>query len=317
MSYTSETALYRKAISELTALGYRSMLPIVLKAENRVKSHLRKALKQLEIHGKTKAILTTDQNWALATKLIADIEDSLDMRFVAPGRDVITEIKDRAYKVGYAYQNTLIRGGRISDAMILQGIDATTLKLIAEENFALMKGISSDMVKYLRREITESIIHNRSWTTMMNNVIRDGRVPALVVTDKNGVKRYIEAEWRVDMTVQSETSRIAEQGSLDKAVEHYGEEELWGQWDTIRDGRERESHLRRDNITRPINDWKTKPGPDGKVIWPGQEVLCRCSMRYGRKEDFEAREKILTQKEPMPPKPKPKTKPKTLRKGGS
>lgn len=298
MSYQGELKLYQKAIDELIALGYKRGAELAQKTQKGMKAKLEAYLRELQIDGPTKQILTTDQNWALTAKVIADLEDEIDMSFVKPGRTWISEVKQRAYFAGMKYEAQLIKGGSVSDAQILQGVSGTMLKAFKETGQELVTGIAQDQVDYLRRALTEAVIHNRSWTDTTKRIIRDGKIPALEVIDKNGVARYIEPETRVDMIVRTETARIAEQGSHDKAAEFYGED-LWGRWHTTTDGRERESHAARNGMLRSEKDWMNVPGPDGKVIMPGQEVNCRCWMEWGDKATLEGRG------EPAPPPPQP------------
>jgi len=316
MSYQAEVKLYKQALHELLAMGYKSGLSLAAATQGGMKKGLRQYLASLEIDGPSKKILTTDQNWALTAQVIAELEDTIDMSFVKPGRDWITEVRERAYFIGSKYEAQLIKGGSVADAVILRGLDGPTLKALRSTSLDLVKKIGAEQKEYLRRALTEAVIHNRSWTDTANRVIRDGKVPALVVTDKNGVQRFIEMENRVDNLVRTETARIAEQGAHDKASEFFGDE-LWGRWHTILDGRERASHELRNGMMRSEKDWLTKPGPDGKVIMPGQEVNCRCSMEWGSKETItgspSAGAAIQTAPKPIeipaPPPPAPKPKP--------
>jgi hypothetical protein len=241
MSYQSEIKLYQQAIDSLIGLGYSSATSFVAKSQDSAKARLREILRDLEIDGKTKAILSTDENWALAAKAVADLEDDLDMIFTKPGQDWITNLKQRAYYTGQKYEHALIHGGHAADAVILEGIDGTMMRGLKDNGYTLIRGVAQDQVDYIQRTLTEGILHNRLHSEVQDSLIRDGKIPALVVTDKKGVKRFLEMEWRIETIDRTETSRVAELGRKDKAKDFYGDE-LWGRWHSRPDARP--SHLR-------------------------------------------------------------------------
>jgi len=282
MSYQSEIKLYQQAIDSLIGLGYSSASSFVAKSQGSAKARLKEVLQSLEIDGKTKEILSTDENWAIAAKAVADLEDDLDMTFTKPGQDWITNLKQRAYFAGQKWEHALIHGGHASDAVILEGIDGTMLRGLQENGYKLIRGIAADQVELIRRSLTEGILHNKLHSEIQGALIREGKIPALVVTDKNGVKRFLEMEWRIEMIDRTETSRVAELGRKDKAKEFYGDE-LWGRWHSLPDARP--SHLIRNNIEQSLADWEAGKGaPDGKAIMPGEEINCRCWMEWGSAE---------------------------------
>lgn len=316
MSYQSEVKLYKKAVDALIALGLKTTDGFLLNTEKGMKQALKGWLRDVQIDPLTKRILTTDQNFALTAKLIADVEGQLDMSFVKPGRDWITDVKERAYFAGQKYQGQLLKGGSLDDAVILQGIDANTLRGIQEATYGQIRGFSTDQVEYLRRTLTESVLHKKTWPQTADRLIHDGKIPALVVEDKNGVKRFVEMRTRVENMVRTETSRIAEQGSQDKAEEIFGDN-LGGRWHSLPDARPH--HLARNNMVRTAEEWRSKPGPDGKVIAPGEEVNCRCMMEWGDYDTLigekAAEEAAGPPPEPEPtPTPPPRKKPPTAKK---
>ncbi len=275
---------YRQAIATLKAMGLRQT-GFVSKSQRQVRSILagRRGLAAFDIDPKTKALLSTDENWALAAAIVAGCEDELNMELISPGKDWILELEERAYRVGSTFEKDLHRalGGKIRTG--LGGIDATTLKMIRAESFELIKGLRNDQVEYIRTMLTKATIENHTYQSLVNNMIREGKIPALV--DSKG--RLIEMETRVEMIVQTETGRIAEQGTQDKAVEIYGGEDLYMRWHTIMDGRQRSSHRARNGEVRKLTDWKNVPhSSDGKAITPGQMPRCRCWGEYGLKEDL-------------------------------
>lgn len=243
----------------------------------------RRGLAAFDIDPVTKRLLTTDENYALAAAIVAQCEAALDMELVSPGRDWIFELESRAYGIGNEFQLDLYGAAGRRVGLAIRGIDATTLKLIREQGFEKIVGLAADQVDYIRTILTKGIIENRTWRDVTRLMIRDGRIPALVTS--NG--RLIEMGTRVDTIVRTETSRIAEQGTRDKAREIYGDAELAMRWHTIMDGRERESHADRNQDVRLVKDWESKPHPsDGKTIMPGEEINCRCWGEYGPHEEI-------------------------------
>jgi hypothetical protein len=243
----------------------------------------RRGLAAFDIDPVTKRLLTTDENYALASAIVAQCESALDMQLVSPGRDWIFELESRAYGIGNKFQLDLNAAMGRSVAVGLRGVDATTLKLIREQGFEKIVGLAADQVDYLRTMLTKGIIENRTWRDLERLIIRDGKIPALVTS--NG--RLIEMGTRVDTIVRTETSRIAEQGTRDKAREIYGDAELAMRWHTIMDGREREAHADRHLEVRLVKDWESKPHPsDGKAIMPGEEINCRCWGEYAPLSEF-------------------------------
>jgi len=273
---------YRKAIKILQEMGLRQT-GFVGRSQSAVKSVLqgREGLAAFDIDAVTKEILTTDENWALAAAMIAQSEEELARELISPGKDWLIELESRAYRTGNGFQTAVHKalGGRVRAG--LGGIDATTMKLIRREAYEQIKEIAADQVEYLRNVFTRSILDNKTYQSTVNMVIRDGKIPALV--DSKG--RLIEMETRVEMIVHTETGKVAERGTRDKATEIYGADELWMRWHTIRDGRERASHAARDGELRKVTEWKEQPHPsDGKAIMPGEDPRCRCWGEYGTEE---------------------------------
>lgn len=270
-------AKYLKAIGILEKMGL-SRAAFISESQRAIKSILqgRNGLAAFDISPVTKALLSTDENWALAASIVARSQDALDIELVSPGRDWIIELSDRAYKAGNMFEVDMYGalGNKISAGM--KGIDATTLRMIHESKFELVKSLASDQVDFLRERLTAAVIENRSWMSLTEEIIREGKIPALV--DSKG--RLISMEVRVDTIVRTETSRIAEQGTRDKAREIYGEAELWMRWHTIMDGRERETHAERDGKIRKVTDWQN-------TFMPGEEVNCRCWGEYGSKDELQ------------------------------
>lgn len=287
MSHASELESYRAAIRQLGAIPGVEAPLFIDTSQASTKAMIKKYLRAFTIDPTTKAILTTDQNFALAAKILADLEHELDYSFVKPGQDWITALKQKAYFIGQKYQAELIKGGNVSDAVVMQGVDATTLRILQQQTYGQVTNICDGQVEYLRRTLTSAILNNRTWDVTMDKVIVDGKIPALEVVDKNGVSRFIEMQTRVETLVRTETARVSELGSKDKAREVYGDQELGGRWHTILDGRERESHEKRNAMVRSLKDWEGLPGPDGKIISPGEEPNCRCWMEWGNLEELQ------------------------------
>jgi hypothetical protein len=279
----SAIAKYQRAIDTLYAMGLKQT-GFVDASQRRIRSILggRRGLAAFDIDPVTKAILTTRENWALAAALVAQCEEALDMALVSPGRDWIHEIENRAYRMGNEFQGGMYKalGNKLGAGM--RGIDATTLRYIKQAGYKQIVGLADSQIEYLRVMLTKGVVEKRTWQAVTNQIINEGKIPALVTRDG----RLIDMGTRIDTMVRTETSRIAEQGTRDKARELYGGE-LAMTWNTIIDGRERKSHAVRNGLTRLVRDWETLPlSYDGKAIMPGEEPNCRCFGTYGTMEEL-------------------------------
>jgi len=273
---------YRKAISILESMGLRQT-GFVGRSQGAVKTVLqgRRGLAAFDIDAVTKEILTTDENWALAASIIAQSEEELARELIAPGKDWLMELESRAYRTGNGFQTAIHKalGGLVRAG--LGGVDATTMKLIRREAYEQIKGLAADQVEYLRNVFTRAVLDNKTYASTADMVIRDGKIPALI--DSKG--RLIEMETRVEMIVHTETGKIAERGTRDKATEIYGADELWMRWHHIPSTYERASHVARAGEVRKVTDWKNNPhSSDGKTSMPGEEIRCKCWGEYGTEE---------------------------------
>jgi len=279
-------AKYLRAILILESMGLKQT-SFVNRSQLTLRGILegKRGLAAFEIDPVTKAVLSTNENWALASSIIAQCEEALSDEFLSPGRDWITMLEERAYGIGTEFGVSSARtlGRRVRAG--LTGIDATTLRMIQERGFENIAGLADDQIEYLRRKLMGGVIENRTWTEVQKDIIRDGKIPALI--DSKG--RLIEMETRVENIVHMETSQIAEQGTRDKAREIFGGDELAMKWHTILDGRERDSHRERHGEVRLVTEWETVPHPsDGKALMPGQDFGCRCWGEYGTLELLKA-----------------------------
>jgi hypothetical protein len=284
MTHAALIAKYVKAILQLEKLGLKNAA-FVTAAQREIKTILegQNALAAFQVDAVTKNVLSTEENWALASSIVAQVESSLDMNLVSPGRDWIIEMEGRAYQIGNAFELGMYSAMKQRILPSLQGIDATTLRLIKERGFEKIAGLAADQVDYLRTRMLAAVIENRTWTSLQKELIIDGKIPALV--DSKG--RLISMERRIETIVRTETSQIAEQGTRDKARELYGAD-LWMRWHTITDGRERESHAERNGELRSVADWQNIPfSSDGLALLPGEDFECRCWGEYGSKEELE------------------------------
>lgn len=277
-------AKYLRAIMILESMGLKQ-IDFVSKSQRVLKGILEgpSGLEAFEIDPKTKTVLSTDENWALSTAIVTQCEEGLADELISPGRDWILELEERAYRVGTEFEISHARtlGRRIRAG--LTGIDATTLRMIKDRGFEKITGLADKQIEYIRHKLMAAVIDNRTWTKVQKEIIRDGKIPALV--DSKG--RLIEMETRVENIVRTETSQIAEQGTRDKAREIYGAEKLALRWHTIMDGRERLSHAERNGEIRLITKWETVPhSSDGKVLMPGEDFGCRCWGEYGTLEEL-------------------------------
>jgi len=278
---------YQKAIDELEAMGLERAR-FVAKSQGKIKTILegKRGLAAFDIStaaGVPKTILSTGENWALAARIIAEVEDVLTEDFIKDGREWVNDLYTRAYKEGNLFELGVAGShGRITKG--LTGFDAQTMRLIREAGFKQIKRMSADQIEYIRNKLTGAVIQNRPWTTLQKEMIRDGKIPALVTSDG----KLIEMETRIETLVRTETGRVSEQGSKDKAKAIYGDEPLYMKWHIIGDGRTRDRHLIRANVVRSLSDWETKPFKDGKQIMPAEEPNCRCRGEYGSKQELEA-----------------------------
>ena len=294
-AYEREVQNYRKAIDALIGLGLKRTRGRIGGSQDAILARLKKQMMKFQIDADTKAILSTRENWALASRIALEVEEILDKDFTGQTGNLLAEMKQRAYKSGVAFGEA---GAAYNGAaQIFQGVDATTLRLVRKAALDQIVGIAEDQKQYIRDVLTKGTLENKPWTAVMDQVIHDGKVPALVSIDKNGVKRYIDMETRVQNTIRTETARIAEVGSRDKAREIFGAD-LWGEWVAIMDGRTRDRHRDRHGSKRSAGDWENVGhSSDGRVLMPGEEIECRCYMRWGSKED------ILGQAAPTPTPP--------------
>lgn len=277
-------AKYLKAIRILESMGLRQT-SFANKSQLTLGGILdgKEGLAAFEIDPVTKAVLSTDQNWALASSILSQCEEALADELISPGRDWILELEERAYGIGTEFGVSSARtlGRRIRVG--LTGIDATTLRMIKERGFEKITGLADKQIEYLRHKLMGAVIENRTWTEVQKDIIRDGKIPALV--DSKG--RLIEMETRVENIVRTEVSQISEQGTRDKAREIYGTEQLAMKWHAILDGRERKSHRARHGEVKLVTKWETVPHPsDGKTLMPGQDFNCRCWGEYGTLEEL-------------------------------
>ena len=266
----SELALYQKAIDVLISLGLKRTAPFITNSQTALKTTLRRDLAKFDIDSVDKSILSTDENWSLAGVIVAQCEDAIDTRLISPSGDVLVELHDRAYKLGSKYAADLSKFSH-------KGYDAATLKLIRRTALSQIIGIGEDQKAYIRDMLTKAVIENETIFQTMDVLIRDGKVPAFY--DRSG--KLWEMETRVENVVRTQSSRIAEQGSLDKSKEIFGgEENMEGKWHGINDGNMRESHFIRLNVVRTAQEWLHEPYTDGKIIKAGHEPRCRCSMEW-------------------------------------
>lgn len=277
-------AKYIRAIAQLEKLGLKQV-DFVGASQARIKTILegRNGLAAFQIDAATKAILTTNENWAIASAIVSQVEEALDMELVSPGRDWILELENRAYQIGTDYSLSSYRamGQRILPK--LRGVDATTLRLIKTRGYEKIVGLAADQVEYLRARMLAAVIENRTWTSLQKQLILDGKIPALV--DSKG--RLISMERRVETIVRTESSQIAEQGTRDKARELYGSADLAMRWHTVGDDRVRDSHAERDGKVMLVTEWQSDTSwSDGLAILPGEDFNCRCWGEYGTLEEL-------------------------------
>lgn len=279
-----EAQNYREAIDALINLGMRQAPGSIGASQAKLGELLRQRMVGFQIDAATKALLTTRENWALASRIALEVEEILDKEFTSQTGSLIADIKERAYKAGVAFGEESARIG--SAAQIFKGVDATNLKLLRTASLERIVGFAEDQKQYLRDILTKGTLENRPWTVVMDQVVRDGKVPSLIVTDKNGVKRYIDMETRVQTMIRTETAQVAERGSRDKAREIYGED-LWGEWVAVMDSATRDRHRDRHGDKRSAEDWENVGhSSDGRILMPAEEPNCRCYMRWGSKEDI-------------------------------
>lgn len=279
-----EAQNYRKAIDALINLGLKRTPGRVGGSQADIVSLLRKRMLKFKIDADTKNILTTRENWALSSRIALEVEEILDKDFIGQTGNLLSDMKQRAYKSGVAFGEVSAEYG--SAAQIFQGVDATNLRLIRNASLGQVVGIAADQKQYIRDMLTKGTLENKPWPAVMDQVVHDGKVPALVVTDKNGVKRYVDMETRVQNTVRTETARIAEVGSRDKAREIYGTD-LWGEWIAVMDTNTRPRHSARHGDKRSAEEWENEAHPsDGRILMPGDDINCRCFMRWGSREDI-------------------------------
>jgi uncharacterized protein with gpF-like domain len=277
-------AKYLKAILQLEKLGLKNAI-FASPSQRAIKSILEahEGLAAFQIDAATKALLSTDENWALASQIVAQIETALDMQLVSPGRDWIVEMEQRAYQIGNDFQLGMYAAMKQKIIPSLRGIDATTLKLIKTRGYEKIIGLAADQVEYLRTRMLAAVIENRTWTSLQKKLIIDGKIPALM--DRKG--RLISMERRIETIVRTETSQIAEQGTRDKARELYGSADLACKWHTLGDDRVRDEHADRNEEIRLVTDWQNNPHPsDGLAILPGEDFNCRCWGEYGTLEEL-------------------------------
>jgi uncharacterized protein with gpF-like domain len=277
-------AKYLKAILQLEKLGLKNAI-FASPSQRAIKSILEahEGLAAFQIDAATKALLSTDENWALASQIVAQIETALDMQLVSPGRDWIVEMEQRAYQIGNDFQLGMYSAMKQKIIPSLRGIDATTLKLIKTRGYEKIIGLAADQVEYLRTRMLAAVIENRTWTSLQKELIIDGKIPALM--DRKG--RLISMERRIETIVRTETSQIAEQGTRDKARELYGSADLACKWHTLGDDRVRDEHADRNEEIRLVTDWQNNPHPsDGLAILPGEDFNCRCWGEYGTLEEL-------------------------------
>jgi len=292
--------MYTRAIDELEKIGLAAAEDFVAEPQGNIKSILKKRLASMEINPETKAILTTEQNRALAARILLEVEDELDSTFTPAGADIMETLNARSYRVGAAYQNevsgkagrglldkllALELNSKAMDAQIFSEYSATTMRLVRQKAGELIVGFAEDQKEYIRKELLKATIENRTYAETADRLIRDGKVPALEITDKNGVKRVIDMQTRIDMTVQTEYSAAAEQASMDTAEEIYGDD-LYGQYSGPLDSKTRETCRLRVGVVRSKKEWTDEPYKDGKIILAGKQVRCRHYMKWGSAEDF-------------------------------
>lgn len=282
--YERDAQNYRKAIDALANLGMKKVPGRVGGSQADIVDHLRRRMLKFQIDSVTKNVLTTRENWALASRIALEVEEMLDKEFIGQTGNLLADLKERAYKSGVAWGETA--AGHGSAAQIFQGVDATNLRLIRTSALDKIIGIAEDQKQYLRDVLTKATLENKPWPVVMDQVVHDGKLPALVTTDKNGVKRYIDMETRVQNTVRTQVAQIAETGSRDKAREIYGTD-LWGEWIAVMDGRTRDRHRDRHGDKRSAFDWENVGhSSDGRVLMPGDDINCRCMMRWGSRENI-------------------------------
>jgi len=278
---------YKKAIDELEAMGLKRA-GFAVKSQRKIKTILegKKGLAAFDIStvaGVPKTILSTSENWALTSSIIARCEDVLDEDFIGNGREWINDLHSRAYKEGNKYALG-VAGSHGHAVEGLTGFDAQTLLRIRQTGYKRIKGLAADQIEFLRNRLTGAVIQNRPWTTLQREIVRDGKIPALITSDG----KLIEMETRIETVVRSETGQISELGNKDKAKAIYGSTPLFMKWHIVGDGRTRDRHLIRANVVRSLQDWETKPFKDGRIIMPAADPNCRCRGEYGSKQELEA-----------------------------
>jgi len=303
MSESGDLKRYQAAIRTLEEMGLEAT-DFVDKSQKTIADILRGRLRSFDLN-KAKAIVTSRENFAIAAACASDAEKILQDEFIPAGRSFLADLEQRAYKAGTAWGAAQAANSG-APGYIFRGVDAETLRLIRVQMFELVSAISQAQVDYIRRTLTGAVLENHVWDITMERMIQDGRVPALKITDRNGVEKVIDMQTRVQTIVRTETGKIAELGSYDKSKEIWGEDELFGEWNTIGDANVRDKHAERAGEVRSAKDWETVPHPsDGRVLLPGRDPNCRCWMKWGPREAFADKLGPATEPVKTPTKAKP------------
>ena len=307
MSIAGDLRRYQTAITTLENMGLQGP-GWLLKSQKMTAEVMRESLRRFDLSKVNKAIVTSRENFAIVAAATADIEKLLQDEFIPKGRSFIADLEQRAYKAGSDWG--VAQGAASGAGYVYRGVDAMTLRLIRTQAYELISGLVEDQIDYIRRTLTAAVLENHVWDVTMERMIRDGKIPALKIVDKNGFERVIDMQTRVENIVRTETGRIAELGSYDKSKEIWGEAELFGEWNTVGDENVRDKHAARAGEVRSAKDWETIPhSSDGRILLPGRDPRCRCWMRWGPREMFAEKLGLpVTPKNPATPTVPPKAK---------
>ena len=145
-------------------------------------------------------------------------------------------------------------------------------------DFALIQDFDRQMGAYLGERLATAIATKQSPIDLRKELIKDGKIQALTITDKNGVQRTISADTRAATIARTELFKSYEETKAETAAEIM--DEPIGIAKTAGDSKVRDNHQEWNGWAMPLSAW------DAADDRPGKMPNCRCTLRITERRRF-------------------------------
>jgi len=162
-------------------------------------------------------------------------------------------------------------------------ISRAQVELALNRNFSLINQVDRDMSAVIGQTIARAIATKSSPADLKKELIRlntqgDLELTALEITDKNGVKRVIGLETRLNTIARTELFKTEEDTKIQTSEELL--DDPVGTAKTARDKSVRPRHKAWQGWTMKLSDWMKAPDR------PGQLPNCRCTLIIDETSEF-------------------------------